>query len=83
MAQFTVGNIEDDVKERLKQRAVRIGTSLEAEVRNILRVAALGDRLNSGPGLGSCISARFSSFGLRTPLPELKGQETRQADFGS
>jgi plasmid stability protein len=82
MAQFTVRNIEDDIKDRLKQRAARNGTSLEAEVRNILRVAALGDEPATGPGLGSRIAARFSKVGLRTPLPELKGQETRQAEFG-
>ena len=37
MAQFTVRSIEEDVKARLKQRAVRNGTSLEAEVRDRVR----------------------------------------------
>ena len=82
MAQFTVRNIEDDVKARLKQRALRNGTSLEAEVRGILRVAALGDKPSAGPGLGSRIAARFAKIGLRAPLPELKGQEASHVHFG-
>jgi antitoxin FitA len=79
MAQFTVRNIEDDVKERLKQRAVRNGTSLEAEVRAILRVATMGDEVPSGAGLGSRIAARFAKVGLSEPLPEMHGQFPRPA----
>ena len=33
MTQLTVRDIEDDIKLRLKRRAVRHGTSMEAEVR--------------------------------------------------
>jgi antitoxin FitA len=77
MAQFTVRNIEDDVKERLKQRAVRNGTSLEAEVRAILRVAVMGDEVPTGAGLGSRIAARFAKVGLAEPLPEMRGQFPR------
>jgi antitoxin FitA len=79
VAQFTVRNIEDDVKERLKQRAVRNGTSLEAEVRAILRVAAMGDEVPAGAGLGSRIAARFAKVGLSEPLPEMRGQFPRPA----
>ena len=39
MAQFTVRNIEEDLKVSLKQRAARHGCSLEEEVRRILRTA--------------------------------------------
>jgi antitoxin FitA len=79
MAQFTVRNIEDEVKERLKLRAVRNRTSLEAEVRDILRVAVIDPPVKSGLGLGSRISARFAKIGLAgaEALPELHGQKPR------
>ena len=81
MAQFTVRNIEDDIKVRLKRRAVRHGTSMEAEVRQILRNALKDDELRAGPGLGSRISARFKRTGLVDPLPELRGQVPQPADL--
>jgi antitoxin FitA len=81
MAQFTVRNIEDDVKARLKQRALRHGTSLEAEIRAILRVAAMAEGKADTPGLGSRIAARFAKSGLTDPLPELHGQMPRPADL--
>ena len=79
MAQFTVRSIEEDVKARLKQRAVRNGTSLEAEVRDILRMAVLDEGRPAGPGLGSRIAARFAKVGLQEPLAELRGQPPRPA----
>ena len=81
MGQFTVRNIEDDVKQRLKLRATRHGTSMEAEVRQILRNAAKDDGPAAGSGLGSRIAARFAVLGLDQPLPELKGQAPRAAEF--
>jgi antitoxin FitA len=81
MAQFTVRNIEEDVKQRLKERALNNGTSLEEEVRSILRAAALGEKRPSGPGLGTRISSRFAKMGLLEPLPEFKGQIVQPADF--
>ena len=81
MAQFTVRNIENDVKDRLKHRAQRNGTSLEAEVRAILRMAVNDEVVPTGPGLGSRIAARFSRIGLLEPLPELRGQSPSGLDF--
>jgi antitoxin FitA len=81
MAQFTVRNIEDDVKGRLKQRALRHGTSLEAEVRAILRNAVMVEDKPDQSGLGSRIAARFARSGLTEPLPELRGQVPRPADW--
>ena len=37
MATITVRNVEDDVKERLKEQAAEKGVSMEAEVRRILK----------------------------------------------
>ncbi|HOX69478.1 MAG TPA: Arc family DNA-binding protein [Burkholderiaceae bacterium] len=74
MGQFTVRNIEDEVKDRLKRRAASHGVSMEAEVRQILRNAVKDDDLAAGMGLGTRIAARFAGDGLNEPLPELKGQ---------
>lgn len=52
MGQFTVRNIEDDVKARLKRRATSHGLSMEAEVRQILRNAVKDDEAQVGGGAG-------------------------------
>ena len=81
MAQFTVRNLEDQVRDQLKLRAVRHGTSLEAEVREILRNAVKADAQAPGQGLGSRIAARFAKVGLTEPLPELRGQAAKPVAF--
>lgn len=80
MAQFTVRNLEEDVKARLKRQARRHGTSFEDEVRQILRNAAKDGGLPE-PRLGSRIAARFTRTGLTGELPELHDQAARPADF--
>ena len=81
MAQFIVRDLEDDVKARLKRRAARHGRSMEEEVRHILRNAVKDQNLRL-PKLGSRMAARFAKAGLRTDLPELRGQLARSAEFG-
>jgi plasmid stability protein len=81
MGQFTVRNIEDEVKARLKRRAAAHGISMEAEVRQILRNAVKVEEISVGAGLGSRIAARFAQGGLNEPLPELKGQAPRAVEF--
>lgn len=81
MGQFTVRNIEDDVKARLKRRAAAHGISMEAEVRQILRNAVKVEEVSAGGGMGSRIAARFAQMGLTEPLPELKGQAPRAVEF--
>lgn len=66
-------NINDDIKERLRKRARKHGTSMEAEVRSILANALQQPERPPG-ALGTAISARFSNTGLDEPLPELHGQ---------
>lgn len=80
MAQFVVRNLEDDVKARLKKRAERNRRSMEEEVRHILRNAVKADKRRPAP-LGSRIAARFRASGLKTDLPELRGQPVRRPDF--
>ena len=72
MAQLTVRDIEDDIKVRLKRRAVRHGTSMEAEARQILRNALKDDELRAGPGLGSRMGS--SSFLVERHILSLPGQ---------
>ena len=81
MAQFTVRDIEDDVKLRLKRRAAMHGTSMQAEVRQFLRNAVNDETSQAGEGLGSRIAARFARVGLTASLPELRGHAARPADF--
>lgn len=81
MGQFTVRNIEDDIKDRLKRRAARHGGSMEAEVRQILRNAVKDDDLPAGGGLGSRIAARFAAVGLTARLPELRCQTPQPIDL--
>lgn len=80
MAQFTVRNLEDSVKQRLQSRARSHGNSLEEEVRSILR-HAVRDEAPAKTGLGTRISAMFARDGLDEPLPELRGGPARPAEF--
>jgi plasmid stability protein len=81
MAQVIVRNLEDDVKAALQERARRHGRSMEEELRDILRCAALAPE-PLGPGLGSRIAARFADIGLDAPLPELRGESALPMPIG-
>jgi plasmid stability protein len=80
MAQFTVRNLEEDVKARLKRRAARHGWSMEEEVRQILRNAVKDADLPE-PRLGSRIAARFARVGIEEDLPEVHSPGVRPAEF--
>ncbi len=82
MDQFTVRNIEEEVKVRFKQRAMEHGISLGAEVRLVLRNAVKVDQPSDAPGLGSRIAVRFAKVGLTEALPAVRGQAPRRIDFG-
>jgi len=81
VAQFTVRQLEEDVKARLKRRAARAGRSMEEEVRHILRNAVKQGN-TVAPRLGSRMAARFAKTGLIADLPELRGQLLRPAGLG-
>jgi len=83
MAQFVVRNLEDDVKARLKQRAMRHGCSTEEEVRRILRHAVAHDGEETVRPLGTRLASRFAGIGLEDDIPELRGQPATPADFSS
>ncbi|MGB8011935.1 MAG: Arc family DNA-binding protein [Terriglobales bacterium] len=80
MAQFVVRNIEDAVKDRLQRRARKNGRSMEEEVRDILRSAAVEESSASG-GLGKEIAALFAKVGLESDIPELRGHTVEPSEF--
>jgi antitoxin FitA len=81
MAQLLVRNLEDDVKERLKERARRYGMSLEELARDLLRAAAVAP--DKERKLGSEIAARFKGIGFKEgEIQELRGYTIKPADFG-
>jgi antitoxin FitA len=68
MATLTVRDFDDGLKAELRVRAARHGRSMEAEVREILRVALT--RPASTVGIGSRIRQRFSDVDdVALPLP--------------
>ena len=82
MAQFVVRHLEDDVAEKLKQRAKRHARSMEDEVRHILRTA-----VREGPAsrqkLGTRIAQRCQRAGLTGDLPEFRGVAAREGELDS
>lgn len=59
MAQLIVRNLEDEVRDKLRDRAQTHGRSMEEEVRDILRAAVVSTPEASRQGLGSQIAAMF------------------------
>jgi plasmid stability protein len=82
MGQLLVRNLDDDVKEKLRQRARRHGRSTEEEVRTILRDVVM-EESHSEIGLGSQIAAIFAECGLNPDeeIPEQRGYPAKPADF--
>ena len=82
MAQLIVRNLDDQVKERLAQRARRHGHSMEQEVRDILRDAVAGG-MKAAPevGLGTRLTAHFAEHRLDFEPPEFGAEEARPARF--
>jgi plasmid stability protein len=80
MAQLLVRNISDDLKERLRRRAERNGTSMEAEVRGILIEALSGsDELEEG--FGTQFRRYFEGVGMDFELPEFPEDGLEPLDF--
>ena len=71
MATLTIRNLDDAVRDRLRQRAAEHGHSMEEEVRQILRqVVKPADPAATGEGLGSRIHNHFAQLGgIELDLP--------------
>ena len=62
MASITIRRLEDATKERLRVRASRHGRSMEAEAREILKLALTGKETTE-PNLAESIRRRFAPLG--------------------
>jgi len=81
MAQLLVRQIDDDVKRRLQERAVRHGVSMEEEAREIIRAAVLTDA-EAEFGLGNRVAALFRDVPDNDePLPRFSRQPFKPVDF--
>ena len=64
MATLTIRNLDDAVRDRLRQRAAEHGHSMEEEVRQILRqVVKPADTAPASKGLGARIHNHFARLG--------------------
>ncbi len=81
VAQIIVRNLEEDVRDRLREIAAAHGRSMEEEVREILRAAVLKADAPATKGLGSRWVERFGGCALDEGVEELRGQPGRAADF--
>ena len=72
MAQILVRNLDETVKDALRERAEAHGHSLEEEVRLILLRASLEPR-EPQKGLGTLIAEHFAEFGITEDIPEIRG----------
>lgn len=80
MAQLVVRNLENSVKERIRQRARRHRRSMEDEVREILR-SSVNEDDSRADGLGTEIAALFDKGGLESDIPELLGHSLKPPRF--
>jgi plasmid stability protein len=82
MAQFTVRNLDDEVKRRLQARAAKHGVSMEEEVRRLLRQAVMTRQPKAG-GVGSRMASRFAKGGLQSheSIAELRGHPAQTPVF--
>lgn len=80
MAQFVVGHLEDDVRDKLRAMADAHGQSLEDMVREILQTAVMSPR-PSKPGLGTRFANRFAGQPVDHDIDELRGQSFEPPSF--
>jgi plasmid stability protein len=81
MAQLIVRNLEDDVRDRLRALAAEHGRSMEEEVREILREAALRASIDDKVQLGTRLVDRFRTHSLEGEIEELRGQPAKPANL--
>ena len=82
MAQLLIRNLDDDAKERLRERAKRHGHSMQQEALDILRAELLRDRPEAA-NLAVLFRERFRDIGLREgeEIEELQGEFLQPVDF--
>ena len=81
MAAVSIRDLDDHVRDGLRQRAARNGRSMEAEIRAILTDAVSAPEKSMG--LGEALLARFQSVGGVDLRPPSRTEPPRAADLGS
>ncbi|MCU7730361.1 Arc family DNA-binding protein [Actinoplanes sp. KI2] len=79
MAALSIRDLDDSVREKLRQRAARHGRSMEAEIRAILTEAVDDD--GPRPDLFSALTERFARLGGVDLQPPARNTPTRAADL--
>jgi plasmid stability protein len=84
MATIAIRNLDDDVKTRLRVRAVRHGVSMEEEARSILSAAlAVDPETRSGSFVARAIRERVPPYGdIDLELPA-RGPMREPQDFAA
>ncbi|HEX7677458.1 MAG TPA: toxin-antitoxin system [Thermoanaerobaculia bacterium] len=80
MDELEVLQIDDDLMEKLQQRAHQDGRTAEEEVCEILRDAVKSEG-DTPIGLGTRLAARFRGIGLKEEIPELRGYPVEPIEF--
>lgn len=80
MAQLIVRNLDDDVRDKIRDLAQSHGRSMEEEVRDILR-AAVVDASTTPAKLGSWCVERFADEDFDEDFPEWRGFRAQPASF--
>lgn len=80
MAQIIVRNLDDDVRDKLRQLALKQGRSMENMIREVLRNVALAAS-EPQEGLGTRLERRFSKYRLDEELPSLPRQVLEPPSF--
>jgi len=81
VAQLIVRNLEDDIRDKLREMAAVHDRSMEEEVREILRAAVLRASLQPVEKLGTRLTERFKECGLDAEIREIRGQTAKPADL--
>ncbi len=81
MADLSIRNLDDRVRERLRVQAASHGRSMESEVRSILEEAVGG--LGESHGLVAALRDRFTAIGGVELDAPARSTPARSADFSS
>jgi plasmid stability protein len=81
MTTLTIRNVDLELREELRVRAARHGRSMEAELRDILKVALGAEKRQPEPNLAEAIRRRFAPLGgadeIEPHPPVLVGEPPR------
>ena len=80
MGELLVDELEEDVLEKLQERARCHGRSTQEEIRDILRNAVASEN-NAPMGMGTQLAEIFHGVGTDEEIPELRGYPYQPFEF--